>query len=118
MDEVDCYGILYDENAPECQKCKIAKACRKRQLGKPEPTSPQHLLAQLEKGEGERPKQVIKVPDPEDPIWKEVRSCLKGWVTKGMILEKIPKLNREVLDMMIQRLAPALDRKAMWHIEK
>ena len=118
----DCFGILYDSNTIECQKCKDARACKRKQFGEPDPTTSLPPLDQtLRKGkEGEElePELIIKVPDPNNPIWKKVRDRLKNWVTKDMILEKVPELKKEVLEVMIYRLSPALERKAKWHIEK
>jgi len=122
MDEVDCFGICYDSNTPECQKCKIARSCKRKQLGEPDPTTSllpdDQTLKKEEEGKGLEPELVIKVPDPNNPIWKKVRGCLKNWVNKDMILEKVPELKKEVLEVMIQRLAPALEKEARWHIEK
>jgi len=117
MDEVDCFGILYDSNTSECQKCKIARSCKRKQLGEPDPTLLDQTLKKEEKGEGLESELVIKVPDPNNPIWKKVRGCLKNWVSKDMILEKVPELKKEVLEAMIYRLAPALEKEARWHIE-
>jgi len=121
-DKEDCFGILYDKNAPECQKCKDAKLCKRKQFGEPDPTTSllgdEKTLKKEEKGEGLEEKLVIKVPDPNNPIWKKVRGCLKNWTNKDMILEKIPELKKEVLELMIYRLAPALEKEARWHIEK
>lgn len=127
MTEEDCYGILYDGNDPDCQRCKIAGACKRKQLGEPEPPPPQPDRSEetRKEEEGEKPKleqvaaaPAVKVPDPEDPIWKKVRGCLGDWATKSMILEKVPGLEAQVLDKMIYRLAPALERQIKYCIEK
>ncbi len=116
----DCFGILYDKNAPECQKCKDARPCKRKQFGEPDPTpslpDDDQTLKKGKEGKGLETKLVIKIPNPDNPIWKKVRSCLKNWTTKDMILEKVPELRKEVLELMIQRLAPALEREARWHI--
>lgn len=117
-DKEDCFGILYDENAIECQKCKDARLCKRKQFGEPVPTLLDQVMGKEKKEEGLEPELVIKVPNPNNPIWKKVRGCLKNWTTKDMILKKVPELKKEVLELMIQRLAPALEKEARWHIEK
>ena len=121
-DKDDCFGILYDENASDCQKCKAAVLCKRKQFGEPVPTTPlppdHQTLKKEEKGKELEEKLVIKVPDPNNPIWKKVRGCLKNWTTEDMILKKVPELKKEVLEVMIYRLAPALEKEARWHIEK
>jgi len=119
--EESCFGVLYDNNTIECQKCKDARLCKRKQFGEPDPTtsllSDDQTLKKEEEGKGLEPELVIKVPVPNNPIWKKVRSCLKNWTTKDMILKKVPELKKEVLEVMIYRLAPALEKEARWHIE-
>jgi len=122
MDEENCFGILYDKGTSECQKCKDARRCKRKQFGEPDPTTslPPHdqTMEKGKEGKGLETELVIKVPDPDNPVWKKVRSCLKNWVNKDMILEEVPELKKEVLEVMIYRLSPALEKEARWHIEK
>jgi len=121
-DEESCFGILYDDSTIECQKCKDARLCKRKQLGEPDPntslSSTDQTLKKGKEGKGLEEKLVIKMPNPDNPIWKKVRNCLKNWTTKDMILKKIPELRKEVLELMIYKLAPALEKEARWHIEK